>query len=477
MPSSANDRPKLLKDLTITQLDKIAKEHLNITDLNLKQRKDAIVCQLKQAMELDQDCSVCLGQCDSESHYFNPTAFNVSAPSNPGFAAELAEFLSSRNINVDSPSGNGATQFVQSDAAASASASIQQLLDAAHKQVQAADQAGDVPDTPIIQPESPTNLLFNLLSKQQSQHDSQTKLMETMMNFMTKVTSDSSRPPREVDLTNSTEPTRGKIAVSRSINKEHAQFAGISLQPLCAVEGDLETLDLSKMKTKLKSGEHSSGSLDVLKEVYWPHHCVPKALLGGVTPPYSKLSPNQFYCGLINCILIEIPPEFQNTPHVHMLKFTSLILKMNLTTTWTDVLAHCAEFFRNLEQAQLEWKNWDEIKEWHKSALDGLHAKNFASNQTAFRDRSATMPNISNHQTNQNTNQFDKMFGLEVAWLKSNQICIKFQSGVCTFKTEHNTIKENITLRHICAGCEFLKAPADSSHGAKTCPKKSQFFR
>ena len=114
--------------------------------------------------------------------------------------------------------------------------------------------------------------------------------------------------PVQVDLTTeNNEPIRGKITIERNINVEHAQLSGLALQPLCRVEGDLSTVDLSKMKTKLKSGEHSSGSLAVLCEVYWPHHGLPPSRIHGQIPPYNQLSPVQFFCGLINTILIHTP--------------------------------------------------------------------------------------------------------------------------------------------------------------------------
>ena len=55
-------------------------------------------------------------------------------------------------------------------------------------------------------------------------------------------------------------------------------------------------------------------------------------------------------------------------------------------------------------------------------------------------------------------------------------LCIKFQSKNCLMPSDHVIAGKDITLRHICAGCAWLRKTEDMSHGAKACPYKSQFF-
>ena len=477
-----SERPKLLKNLTIPQIDKIAKDLYGIMDLNTKQRKDVLIARVKEAMLQDQDCVACQGECDPESHPFLPQQFTVSgSPTNNTFAAELAEFLSSRNVSTDSPVGDQTTPFVESQE------SVQRLLQAAHDHLGDSSQSssasgettaatGDTTRTPSS--DTTTTALVHLLQQQQIQQQNQNKLMETMVNVMSEL---APKKPVQVDLTSeNNEPSRGKITVERNINLEHAQYSGLALQPLCRVEGDLNTVDLSKMKTTLKSGEHSLGSLAVLREVYWPHHGLPKARMNGQAPPYNQLSPVQFFCGLINAILVQTPPELNGTETINKVKFAGLIATMALNNTWADVLSHNADFFRQLEQAQLDWTDYEAIRRWHLITEEGLRAKNsFNQNQPQPSAKRLKPDNQQPAVQGGGWGVQDKDFkvcGIEVSFMRLNQICIKFQTGKCTLTTDHNTIHENVTLRHICAGCVFLKKPEDRSHNSKTCPNKSQFF-
>jgi len=471
MSATSNERPKLLKNLTIPQIVKIAKDVYGLDDLNTKQRKEIIIAKVRETMLLEEDCDTCDGKCDPDSHAFLPQQFILTeTPVNSTFAADLAEFLSARNVSTDSPVGDQTTPFVESHD------SIQRLLTAANNHLGESRQQAPEAGTPSLGATSSTNgpdvttsTLVQLLQQQQAQQQNQNKLLETMVNVISGM---APQKPVQVDLTNdNNEPTRGKITVERNINIEHAQLSGLALQPLCRVEGDLSTVDLSKMKTKLKSGEHSSGSLAVLREVYWPHHGLPPSRIHGQIPPYNQLSPVQFFCGLINTILIHTPPELRGSETYNKVKFAGMIATMGLNTAWSDVLAHNAEFFRQLEQIQLDWKDWEAINRWHITAEEGLRAKNSSSTNQPNPKRPRP------DQPHQQPEDLDfKIFGLEPSFMKANQICIKFQSGICSFTSDHNTIRENVTLRHICAGCEFLKKPADRSHNAKTCPNKALFL-
>ena len=78
---------------------------------------------------------------------------------------------------------------------------------------------------------------------------------------------------------------------------------------------------------------------------------------------------------------------------------------------------------------------------------------------------------------NPSKNGKETIEGLDIIWMRDNQFCIKFQTGNCSFPTDHDTIATKVTLKHACAGCEFLNKPLDNTHSAKNCPSHSQFFR
>ena len=72
------------------------------------------------------------------------------------------------------------------------------------------------------------------------------------------------------------------------------------------LQGDINTVVMSKVKRKLVSGESNGGSSGVIKEVRWSHHCVSR-----VSHPspvvHAKQSPQVFFSGYFNKLLSELP--------------------------------------------------------------------------------------------------------------------------------------------------------------------------
>lgn len=185
MSATNSERPKLLKNLTIPQIVKIAKDVYGIEDLNTKQRKETLVARVRESMLLEQDCGSCMGECDPESHAFLPQQFSIiEATVNSTFAADLAEFLASKNVSTstDSPVGDQTTPFVESHE------SIQRLLTAATKHLgesrQPEPEAGGGSLGAVNGPDATTSALVQLLQQQQAQQQNQNKLLETMVNVI-----------------------------------------------------------------------------------------------------------------------------------------------------------------------------------------------------------------------------------------------------------------------------------------------------
>ena len=60
---------------------------------------------------------------------------------------------------------------------------------------------------------------------------------------------DSTNTPRTL------EPTAGKVVVATLQNPENAAYVGMSLGTMYTVDGDIRSLDMSKVKNKIKTGE------------------------------------------------------------------------------------------------------------------------------------------------------------------------------------------------------------------------------
>jgi hypothetical protein len=317
-------------------------------------------------------------------------------------------------------------------------------------------------------------LVAHLLQEQQKQNERQSKMMEMMMELVKGKGASMSTPV--IDITGEAAP-KGKVSVKPVVNPGNAQLMGLSLQPLCQVEGDYHDIDLSKLKRKLKSGENSSGSLEVAKEVRWFHHCLSQAHLSTM-PTHSQLNVNTFFSGFINLVLSEAPPDLMSgTTTENKLRYGAKLATIALTAPWSDIIELDRLFFRMLEQGQITWDSWSTIQDWLHNAVEGLRAKRLVEPPAAKKPKL----DHNNQPVGQAAGQpakapRTKVEGLDIAWMRQAQICIKFQTGICPFTNEHNTLRENITLKHICAGCEHLKKPADKSHGARSCPNKSQFF-
>ena len=238
--------------------------------------------------------------------------------------------------------------------------------------------------------------------------------------------------------------------------------------PLMVIEGDYNTVDLSKLKRKLVSGEHSSGSQGVIRETRWPHHCLSR--VSTVSPPsYDKLSIAQFWSGFTNKIISELNPSLANTELENKLKHMSNMANMALTLPWDQVLAFNAVLFRCIEQQQLDWNDWDAIQDWHAKSLNQLKTYTVSNN------------GLPGSQTLQPDNKKQKLdpasmvVGLSRSWLMEQKFCIMFQLGKCKESADHKTKDGNITLVHHCGGCFKVNSTVATDHGAEVCPNKHLF--
>ena len=236
-------------------------------------------------------------------------------------------------------------------------------------------------------------------------------------------------------------------------------------------------MDLSKVKNKLKTGEHRTGDTLIYDMVGWPQDFVNKLYAAPVA--HGKLTPQLYFSGTINGFLADLEPEVAAISNIeNKLKFLSSLANQALISPWEDILALSASFYRSLEQKALSWDDMGAIQTWWDRSLDSLKYRSIT-------DKSQNNGNNPNKRPRPDVNsdgpapKFPRthLAGLPIDWMKANNICMKHQTGNCDKSSDHTTANGNYTLRHICGGCLKLGKPEDSSHSsAKNCPNRDLFF-
>ena len=517
-----NTVPKILAELTKDQILRIASEWYNLS-LNKQDLKPALVSAVRDVMVLVEECDVCSGQCDPDTHSFPPEDYNVvllpviteqSALNNTaaGAAATLAGLFHNNNSN-DVPVSDRSTNFVLSSTRGGSTTTTQSTSSSFDPVVTepvlptlpstTTTQAGLPNPTPqSFQPHLPTpptqQYIFSHPTHfgypqvshfaqqptqpppQPQQQDILLKLMEQQKQLVDMLLADRSSRSQEHSVplpivppldqrTRVTAPTQpaGRIAIQPVPNKRNAQFAAINTMPLMVLEGDINAVDMSKLKRKLVSGEHTSGSQGVVIETRWPHHCISRVSCQN-PPSHDKLTMAQFFSGFCNKILMELDPSLENSELENKLRHLSTMADIAINSPWNHVLSLNASLFRCLEQAQLSWNSWDTIQDWLDKSLSQLKHKN-----TNVKPGAA--PNHSDGPPQKQPRRDDNVEGIPTEWMKEQKICIMFQLDRCRETGDHKTKGGNTILAHCCAGCLKSKKETVSSHGVKSCPNKHLF--
>ena len=189
-------------------------------------------------------------------------------------------------------------------------------------------------------------------------------------------------------------------------------------------------------------------------------------------PPHnSKLNPIQYFSGSLNKICSSISPEQRGSVTENQLLFLSNIASQALIYKWEDVMELSASLYRLLEQKNISWEDGPALQRWWTRALDGMKSK------AAARTGDRAPPQPGQPRKDDPSKAKTNVAGLPIVWMRDNKICIKFQTGACQETGDHTTTNGSVTLKHLCGGCRKLNKSDDTSHGAKTCPFKSQFFQ
>jgi hypothetical protein len=214
------------------------------------------------------------------------------------------------------------------------------------------------------------------------------------------------------------------------------------------------------VRRKLLSGKYSNISQEVRRQEAWPHVYLDNPLTGE-TPEYSDLSFPQFFAGMTGKILSEIDPCCVGTPTENKLKHLNRIASYAVKGSRETMLAFNSCVFEAVEQNQISWSNWDQIKSLHSKHLDSIHL------------------NVASHEQVLNVDKADKSKDstfVPESYMKSQNICIKFQNNICEHESAH-VIDSGATILHLCGLCHMAEKKNSPDHGFKTCPiKKKKVF-
>jgi hypothetical protein len=302
-----------------------------------------------------------------------------------------------------------------------------------------------------------------MMMERQSVH--QEKLMKLLEN-----TQNNSIPA--ATMMTSTTITAGRVGVLAPRNSENLALAGISLPPMLRIEGDLTTIDMSKMKSKLKSGRNWTGEAVATVMEPWPQQYLDRITTTPVI--HSKLSLAQYFCGSVTKIFAELEPSLRGSRVENQIKFLMYLSKQTLLSPWEDILTLSDSFYCALEQNTVSWESWPSIQTWWVQSVDALHSKNLLNPTKKFKPDKGNSKDDSG--TGGGESRSNKVYGIPIGWYTRNSVCIKYNTGNCDKTATHKMLHGDNTLKHICAGCLKLNKGEDDSHPAKECEYKSQFF-
>ena len=160
-----------------------------------------------------------------------------------------------------------------------------------------------------------------------------------------------------------------------------------------------------------------------------------------------------------------------------MLHILMLMLRLAETHPWADVRKLDETLFLALERGTLSWDSWEPLEKWWSRAESSLRNKAVrgASGQAAQQPKRPANNHESSEQPASKKKKGD-VAGIPGDWLRKQGLCIKFQLGTCSVVATQHEIQQqgsSITVRHLCAGCIWLKKGDDTSHGAKSCKHKN----
>ena len=265
----------------------------------------------------------------------------------------------------------------------------------------------------------------------------------------------------------------GRARAVTDPGQEVASVLGIQPRTNWQIVGDRDSIELSKVRKNMLSGENTNDAGAVMRQEHWPHNLVSHA---SAKKPgkHSELSLLQFQEGFLAKILLEADPTRLEPKVKNKLLFFHYISKLSYSLPWNQVLEVVAKFFRGLEHMRYSWDDWTIIHAHLQTSFEqvkiaALQPK-FGGSGGGFQGGAAGGAHPPGLPKQADT------VGVPHAWMRTKQFCIKWNQGHCTTPVDANNShvfsEGKPPVQHICAGCFVTGNRQEKTHGAANCSKK-----
>ena len=238
----------------------------------------------------------------------------------------------------------------------------------------------------------------------------------------------------------------------KDLHSPNLKFCGASIPPLRKAKVHAD----GGSKRKILSGKHANVNQEVRSQEAWPHIYLDRTQVGEI-PEYANLSFQQFFAGWTSKVLCEIDPCCLNTETENKVKHINRVATFASNATREEMLALDSAVIDAVEMGNLSWDNWEGIKVFHDRHMDRIRLTKSEKNpKKDLKDKSTFVPE---------------------SYMQTNNICYRFQNGVCDRDSSHILDGHSHTVQHICGLCHLKKKQSNGDHGYKVCPlKKNPLF-
>ena len=268
---------------------------------------------------------------------------------------------------------------------------------------------------------------------------------------------------------------KGRLKINPMPNQNMVQLLGINLQSNWSIEGNRESMDVSKLTRHMSSGEYRSGAGMVERMTKWAHECLNPMACGDVYPKdHWSLSPLQFCSGMVGKILAECPSDRLDPELASKLLFLNTMIQMSFTSDWNQVLRVAHMTFSAWENRQLEWDNWAFLEQYLERAQNRARLiSSFTPSVPAITHKpgrpGAPPSEIGIRPPAKNTGSHK---GVPHHWIKSKKLCLRWNMGKCTEHITDHLLTDNSTfVKHVCAGCISKNLGEIRDHCLDNCTK------
>ena len=263
---------------------------------------------------------------------------------------------------------------------------------------------------------------------------------------------------------------KGKPIAHSIENSEQAARLGIHVSPVFELQGDLVSMDMTKMRKIMTPGADQIGAGLVFRQIRWPHKMLQPGVPGFDVTAHKDLTFHQFINGMLSKILAETPAAKLDVELANKMMFTQFLVEMSFHYTHKQVLDTCHEMMMSWMMKEFEWSNWPLIE----SRLKNIKSRYTQAPQYHTFQNRHPKPNPGNQPGGQQGKQLGKtdINGVPKDYMRNNQICMNFNDAGCKEQDSHeNHFKKGQTLKHICAGCHKKFNKSEEKHPVTGCEK------